>query len=115
MQNLNKELTDLSLWRHVYRSINPEIKDEWAISEGATALRLMAQLWYDNRKELNRIADKCGGLEVNWSIKSDRSFEVPVVRVNGSFSEKHPMKAESEVPDPKAMELPFERVQNNEN
>jgi len=99
----------MDLWRMIYRDINPEIKDEWLIGEGATALRLMAQLWYDNRDELNRIASKCGGLEVSWTLRSDRSFEVPVVRVNGTFSEKHPMKAESEVPDPKAMELPFER------
>ena len=99
----------------VYHTINPDVKDEWLISEGATALRLMAQLWYDNREELNRISTKCGGIELNWSIKTDRSAEVPVVRVNGSFSEKHPMKAESETPDPKAMELPFERPQHDRN
>lgn len=115
IDNRPEGITNLDLWRMIYRDINPEMKDEWLVSEGATALRLVAQLWFDNREELNRIAAKCGGIEVSWSIKTDRSFEVPVVKVNGSFSEKHPMKAESEVPDPKAMELPFERQQHEGN
>ncbi len=107
-------LNSMSMWRLIYHTINPEVEDEWLVGEGATALRLMAQLWYDNREELNRIAAKCGGLEINWVIRSDRSFEVPVVKVSGTFSEKHPMKAESAVPDAKAMDLPFERP-NDEN
>lgn len=110
---IKHDLASMSLWRMVYKTINPGVTDEWLISEGATALRLMAQLWYDNREEINRIAAKCGGLGISWSIKSDRSFEVPVVKISGSFSETHSMKAESETPDPKAMDLPFER--NNEN
>ena len=92
--------------------MNPDVNDEWLVGEGATALRLMAQLWFDNRKEIDRIAHKCGGLAISWSFKSDRSFEVPLVKVSGTFSETHPMKAESDVPDPKAMELPFERERN---
>lgn len=100
------DIDNVQFWRSVADQIAPDEQDKWKVGEIATALMLQAGLWRKEYDSMNNISDKCDGMAVSFSVKTDRTSTPPLVKVNGSYSEKHPMKAESDVPDINQTELP---------
>ena len=101
------DMLDLLYWREVAKSLLEDEKDQWEIGKVATALKLQTELFAKNYSDMKRIANREDGkVSVSWSWKIDGSVQPPTVKVNGSFSEKHSMKAESDVADENAPELP---------
>lgn len=79
--------------------------DKWILGEMASALHYTVSLLAEHSDDIQRIAAKAEGLNVSLSIKSLRASTPPVVKVSGSFNEKHPMKAEGDAIDPEQMEM----------
>lgn len=101
------DVKSMQFWMGVSKSLLPDETDDWRIMETATTLRLQTQLLADNWDEINRIASKSDDkIAISWSHKVDRSSTPPTVKVTGSYSEKHAMKAESDVADPNQDSLP---------
>lgn len=101
------QVASMQFWLGVVRGLLPKEKDDWKLMEVATALRLETGLLATNWGDINRIAENSGDvISVSWSFKIDRSKTPALVKVGGSYSEKHPMKAESDVADPNQDILP---------
>lgn len=99
-------IKDLALWRAVAGAIAPEEENERIITEIASCLCVQAGLMAENWKDIDRIANKSGGLAISWSFKSNRISEPQTVKVSGSFKESHSMAGETALPDPNQRSLP---------
>jgi len=100
------DVHSLEFWKSIERALDPEQSDEWIITERATQNMLMNLERAKHVDEIERIAKKSGGVNISWTVKSNSQLTPVSVDISGSFSEKHKMKAQSDLPDPNAQFLP---------
>ena len=104
--SLKLEQLDIAYWRNIARALTGET-DQWEVGKVATALKLQTDLLAKNYNDMKRIANREDGkLSVGWSWKIDGEAIPPTIKVSGSFSEKHSMKSESDVPSEDQLDLP---------
>jgi hypothetical protein len=109
------DVSSMDFWRGVTQSILPKEKDKWRIGEIATQLRLLAGHIQEGWDAINRVAAETEGkMNLGIAFKTDRAATPPKVDVVLSFSEKHTLKAESDVPDLEQLSLPNEIGNENQ-
>jgi hypothetical protein len=97
-------IKSMPFWREVAQAIGLDDPDQ--ISELATAFRLLTQKMSDEWPDIARSAEKLGGLDLSFTIKTKRDSQPQTVKISGGYGKRSRFKAESDVPDPNAVDLP---------
>lgn len=105
-QFINFNIKRMHFWRSVAAAIVPPETEETAVAELATAFRLLTQKMSDEWADIARSAEKTGGLDLSFAVKTRRDTQPQTVKISGGYGKRSRFKAESDLPDPDAVDLP---------